>query len=190
MIDNGYIPESDIASFNNLISQIREYEEEFTAKITTSMRNQSQVMEKLVFICENIFSRNSIEQRMNELYNEENDKKNGNVKKENISGGATNASGAKYFSYGMDNEAERGAKKDNGTSAYLPCYKTNKGTSLLKEVEFNGRDEEFAKEGLSKEGHGDIYCVYVDQQQSRALAAKLDTANGTFAYETYNKLSS
>lgn len=50
MIDNGYIPESDIASFNNLISQIREYEEEFTAKITTSMRNQSQVMEKLVFM--------------------------------------------------------------------------------------------------------------------------------------------
>ena len=165
--------------------QIKDLFDTIKEKIVTGFTK----MEKLVFICENIFSRNSIEQRMNELYNEENDKKNGNVKKENISGGATNASGAKYFSYGIDNEAERGAKKDNGTSAYLPCYKTNKGTSLLKEVEFNGRDEEFAKEGLSKDGHGTIYCAYVDQQQSRALAAKLDTANGTFAYETYNKLS-
>lgn len=173
--------------------QIKDLFDTIKEKIITGFTK----MEKLVFICEHIFSRSSIEQRMNEFYNEENDKNNSNknkkedVKKENISGGANNASGAKYFSYGMDNEAERGAKKDNdGTSACLPCYKTNKGTSLLKEVEFNGRDEEFAKGASDGATHGAIYRAYVDQQKSRALAAKLDTANGTFAYETYNKLSS
>jgi len=170
--------------------QIKDLFETIKEKIITGFTK----MEKLVFICEHIFSRSSIEQRMNELYNEENDKNKKkskeDVKRENISGGAINASGAKYFSYGMDNEAERGAKKDNdGSSACLPCYKTNKGTSLLKEVEFNSRDEEFAKGASDEVTHGAIYRAYIDQHKSRALAAKLDTANGTFAYETYNKLS-
>ena len=49
MIQEGYIAESDINLFKNLIGQILSYEQSFSAKITTSMRTQKQIMEKLIF---------------------------------------------------------------------------------------------------------------------------------------------
>ena len=49
MIQEGYIAEPDINLFKNLIGQILSYEQSFSAKITTSMRTQKQIMEKLIF---------------------------------------------------------------------------------------------------------------------------------------------
>ncbi|SDM51274.1 GGDEF domain-containing protein [Lachnospira pectinoschiza] len=49
MINEGFIAESDIGLFKNLVGQILSYEQSFSAKITTSMRTQKQIMEKLIF---------------------------------------------------------------------------------------------------------------------------------------------
>jgi len=49
MIDEGFIADSDIDLFKNLVSQIMAYDQSFSAKITSSMRTHKQVMEKLVF---------------------------------------------------------------------------------------------------------------------------------------------
>lgn len=49
MISEGFILDSDIDMFNNLIGLIRAYDQSFSVKLTSNMRTNKQFMEKLVF---------------------------------------------------------------------------------------------------------------------------------------------
>ena len=151
-------------------------------------------MEKVVFLCEDVFNRDNIKQRMDGLYLEGADGTANNVKAENISGGSKLAKEAKYKSYGLGDQEEQRAKNKNGNgssdSVFLPCYKTNKGSYLLKKEEFDKRDESYWKnEAKTSEGHGEIYRQYINQAETRDLASKLDKANGAKTLSNYNKLS-
>lgn len=147
-------------------------------------------MEKVVFLCESVFNRKSIKTRTEELYIESSDSDKGNVKLENIDGGSDTAKGANYQNYGAGDQREQEAKQMNGEpNNYLPCYKSNTGKYLLKQVEFDSRgDDYWEKEEASKGTHGMIYNEYISQKEARAIGAKLDTAMGVFEYNTYNKL--
>ena len=151
-------------------------------------------MEKVVFLCEDVFNRDNIKQRMDGLYLEGADGTDNKVKAENISGGSKLAKEAKYKSYGLGDQEEQRAKNKNGNgssdSVFLPCYKTNKGSYLLKKEEFDKRDESYWKnEAKTSEGHGEIYRQYINQAETRDLASKLDKANGAKTLSNYNKLS-
>ena len=151
-------------------------------------------MEKVVFLCEDVFNRDNIKQRMDGLYLEGADGAANNVKAENISGGSKSAKEAKYKSYGLNDQEEQRAKNKNGNggsdSVFLPCYKTNKGSYLLKKEEFDKRDESYWKnEAKTSEGHGEIYRQYINQAKTRDLASKLDKANGAKTLSDYSKLS-
>ena len=151
-------------------------------------------MEKVVFLCEDVFNRDNIKQRMDGLYLEGADGTDNKVKAENISGGSKLAKEAKYKSYGLGDQEEQRAKNKNGNgssdSVFLPCYKTNKGSYLLKKEEFDKRDESYWKnEAKTSEGHGEIYRQYINQAGTRDLASKLDKANGAKTLSNYNKLS-
>lgn len=147
-------------------------------------------MEKVVFLCEDVFNRDNIKQRMDGLYLEGADGAANNVKAENISGGSKLAKEAKYKSYGLNDQEEQRAKNNNGDSVFLPCYKTNKGSYLLKKEEFDKRDESYWKnEAKTSEGHGEIYRQYINQAETRDFASKLDKANGAKTLSNYNKLS-
>ena len=150
-------------------------------------------MEKVVFLCEDVFNRDNIKQRMDGLYLEGADGTDNKVKAENISGGSKLAKEAKYKSYGLGDQEEQRAKNKNGNgssdSVFLPCYKTNKGSYLLKKEEFDKRDESYWKnEAKTSEGHGEIYRQYINQAKTRDLASKLDKANGAKTLSNYNKL--
>lgn len=147
-------------------------------------------MEKVVFLCEDVFNRDNIKQRMDGLYLEGADGAANNVKAENISGGSKSAKEAKYKSYGLNDQEEQRAKNNNGDSVFLPCYKTNKGSYLLKKEEFNPRGDAYWSDNkVDKSGeHGEIYIQYISQQKSREFAAKLDKANGAKTLSNYNKL--
>lgn len=147
-------------------------------------------MEKVVFLCEDVFNRDNIKQRMDGLYLEGADGAANNVKAENISSGSKSAKEAKYKSYGLNDQEEQRAKNNNGDSVFLPCYKDKKGNYLLKKVEFDKRDEFYWKnEAKTSEGHGEIYRQYINQAETRDLASKLDKANGAKTLSNYNKLS-
>lgn len=147
-------------------------------------------MEKVVFLCEDVFNRDNIKQRMDGLYLEGADGMANNVKAENISSGSKLAKEAKYKSYGLNDQEEQRAKNNNGDSVFLPCYKTNKGNYLLKKEEFDKRDESYWKnEAKTSEGHGEIYRQYINQAEARDLASKLDKANGAKTLSAYEKLS-
>lgn len=147
-------------------------------------------MEKVVFLCEDVFNRDNIKQRMDGLYLEGADGTANNVKAENISGGSKLAKEAEYKSYGLGDQEEQRAKNNNGDSVFLPCYKTNKGSYLLKKEEFDKRDESYWKnEAKTSEGHGEIYRQYINQAETRDLAFKLDKANGAKTLSNYNKLA-
>ena len=147
-------------------------------------------MEKVVFLCEDVFNRDNIKQRMDGLYLEGADGTDNKVKAENISGGSKLAKEAKYKSYGLGDQEEQRAKNNNGNSVFLPCYKTNKGNYLLKKEEFDKRDESYWKnEAKTSEGHGEIYRQYINQAETRDLASKLDKANGAKTLSAYDKLS-
>ena len=147
-------------------------------------------MEKVVFLCEDVFNRDNIKQRMDGLYLEGADGTDNKVKAENISGGSKLAKEAKYKSYGLGDQEEQRAKNNNGNSVFLPCYKTNKGNYLLKKEEFDKRDEAYWKnEAKTSEGHGEIYRQYISQAGARDLASKLDKANGAKTLSAYDKLS-
>lgn len=147
-------------------------------------------MEKVVFLCEDVFNRDNIKQRMDGLYLEGADGAANNVKAENISSGSKSAKEAKYKSYGLNDQEEQRAKNNNGDSVFLPCYKDKKGNYLLKKEEFDKRDESYWKnEAKTSEGHGEIYRQYINQAETRDLASKLDKANGAETLSNYNKLS-
>lgn len=148
-------------------------------------------MEKVVFLCEDVFNRDNIKQRMDGLYLEGADGAANNVKAENISAGSKSAKEAKYKSYGLNDQEEQRAKNNNGDSVFLPCYKDKKGNYLLKKVEFDPRGDAYWSDNkVDKSGeHGEIYIQYISQQKSREFAAKLDKANGAKTLSNYNKLS-
>lgn len=148
-------------------------------------------MEKVVFLCEDVFNRDNIKQRMDGLYLEGADGAANNVKAENISGGSKSAKEAEYKSYGLNDQEEQRAKNNNGDSVFLPCYKDKKGNYLLKKVEFDPRGDAYWSDNkVDKSGeHGEIYIQYISQQKSREFAAKLDKANGAKTLSNYNKLS-
>ena len=148
-------------------------------------------MEKVVFLCEDVFNRDNIKQRMDGLYLEGADGKDNKVKTENISGGSKLAKEAKYKSYGLGDQEEQRAKNNNGDSVFLPCYKDKKGSYLLKKVEFDPRDDAYwGDNNVDKSGeHGEIYRQYISQQKSREFASKLDKANGAKTLSVYDKLS-
>lgn len=148
-------------------------------------------MEKVVFLCEDVFNRDNIKQRMDGLYLEGADGAANNVKAENISSGSKSAKEAKYKSYGLNDQEEQRAKNNNGDSVFLPCYKDKKGNYLLKKVEFDPRGDAYWSDNkVDKSGeHGEIYIQYISQQKSREFAAKLDKANGAKTLSNYNKLS-
>lgn len=148
-------------------------------------------MEKVVFLCEDVFNRDNIKQRMDGLYLEGADGAANNVKAENISGGSKSAKDAKYKSYGLGDQEEQRAKNNNGDSVFLPCYKDKKGNYLLKKVEFDPRGDAYWSDNkVDKSGeHGEIYIQYISQQKSREFAAKLDKANGAKTLNNYDKLS-
>lgn len=148
-------------------------------------------MEKVVFLCEDVFNRDNIKQRMDGLYLEGADGAANNVKAENISGGSKSAKEAKYKSYGLNDQEEQRAKNNNGDSVFLPCYKDKKGNYLLKKVEFDPRGDAYWSDNkVDKSGeHGEIYIQYISQQKSREFAAKLDKANGAQTLSAYEKLS-
>ena len=148
-------------------------------------------MEKVVFLCEDVFNRDNIKQRMDGLYLEGADGAANNVKAENISGGSKSAKEAKYKSYGLNDHEEQRAKNNNGDSVFLPCYKDKKGNYLLKKVEFDKRSESYWKDEADSSGeHGEIYRQYINQAETRNLASKLDKANGAQTLSAYSKLSS
>lgn len=148
-------------------------------------------MEKVIILCDSVFNRDSIKQRMNGLYIEGIDGKEGKVKIENIDGGKNTAKNADYKSYGLDNQEEQKAKNNNGVSVFLPCYKDKKGNYLLKKLEFDTRgDDYWSQKEANKPGeHGEIYKQYISQQKTRELAFKLDKASGAKTLSVYDKLS-
>lgn len=149
------------------------------------------VMEKVVFLCEDVFNRDNIKQRMDDLYLEGTDGAANNVKAENISGGGKTAKEAKYKSYGLGDQEEQKAKNNNGVSVFLPCYKDKKGNYILKKVEFDPRgDDHWNKQEANNSGeHGEIYQQYISQKKARDFASKLDKASGAQTLSAYSKLS-
>lgn len=155
------------------------------------------IMEKVVFLCEDVFNRDNIKQRMDDLYLEGADGTDNKVKTENISGGSKSAKEAKYKSYGLGDQEEQRAKNKNGNdssdSVFLPCYKDKKGSYLLKKVEFDKRPENYWEDEVNKPGgsgeHGEIYKQYISQEHARGLASKLDKASGAQTLSAYSKLS-
>jgi hypothetical protein len=149
------------------------------------------IMEKVVILCESVFNRDSIKQRMDDLYLEGTDGKNNTVRIVNISGNSTTAKGAKYKSYGLGNQEEQNAKSRNGDSVFLPCYRTHNGNYLLKEIEFNTRNEEdWSNKPKPDEQHGEIYKQYINQGDIRKLSLQLNkAASGAVSLKSYSNLS-
>lgn len=162
----------------------------FLDKLKDDLVEGFKIMEKVVILCESVFNRDSIEQRMEDLYSEETDGANNTVKVGNISGDSKTAKDAKYKSYGLGNQEEQSAKNGNGDSVFLPCYRANNGNYLLKEIEFNTRPEGYWSAKANQEGqHGEIYKQYINQEEIRILSSQLNKADGAKTLSSYSKLT-
>lgn len=151
-------------------------------------------LEKKVVICKSIFLRKEIDLKFKDLFNS-NDTKDftqntSSVKnlKENAKATTLENNLKNYKSYGLNNQDEIDAKKEN---CYF-CYKSTNNRSLLKEIDFmqegGTKDRDFSSATSSSE-NGEIYKKYVEKKEQSNLYGIISNTSSLTSINNYKKLS-